>query len=197
MIKIDDKLVSEDLRSVHFVCDLGACKGACCVEGDAGAPLEEDELPILEEVYQDVAPYLSPASRRAIREQGVWVDDPEEGYGTPLVEGKECAYVVFEDSTAFCGIERAWRDGKISWAKPISCHLYPVRIKELQSIEVEALNYDTWSICQPACANGKKLKVPLYRFLREPLTLKFGEQFYKQMAEIFEAMDEAEKANDQ
>jgi hypothetical protein len=192
MIKIDDKLVSEDLRTVHFVCDLGACKGACCVEGDAGAPLEAEELPILQEIYQDVAPYLSQTSRRAIREQGLWTEEEEGEYETPLVEGKECAYVVLENNTAYCGIERAYRDGKINWPKPISCHLYPVRIKQLRSIEVQSLNYDTWSICLPACANGKKLKVPLYRFLREPLTRKFGEKFYRQMTEIFEAMDEAE-----
>jgi hypothetical protein len=194
MIKIQDKLVSEDLRTVHFVCDLGACKGACCVEGDSGAPLDADELPILEEIFQDVAPYLSPASRRAIREQGLWTEEYEGEYETPLVEGKECAFVIFENSTAYCGIERAYRDGKITWSKPISCHLYPVRIKKLHSIEVEALNYDTWSICKPACAHGNKLKVPLYRFLREPLTRKFGEKFYKQMVEIFEAMDGIEAA---
>jgi hypothetical protein len=164
------------------------------VEGDAGAPLEEEELTILKEVYPEVAPYLSPESRTEILRQGLWTEDWEGEYETPLVKGKECAYVIVENEVALCGIEKAYRDGKITWPKPISCHLYPVRVKKLHSIEVEALNYDTWSICLPACANGKKLKVPLYRFLREPLTRKFGEKFYRQMVEIFEAMEAAERS---
>lgn len=192
MIKIEDKLVSDELRTAHFVCDLGACKGACCVEGDAGAPLDEDELPILERIYPDVAPYLSQTSRRAIREQGPWVK-VDGDYETPLIDGKECAYVIFDESgTSLCGIEKAYREGKVDWPKPISCHLYPVRIKKLQSIEVEALNYDTWSICLPACDLGKKLKVPLYKFLEGPLTRKFGEKFYRTMADIFDHMPQEE-----
>ncbi|MEM1000032.1 MAG: DUF3109 family protein, partial [Bacteroidota bacterium] len=180
------KLVSDELRSVHFVCDLHACKGACCVEGDSGAPLDPEEREILENIYPQVAPYLSETSRAAIYEQGPWVKD-DEGYGTPLVAGKECAYVIHgSDGMAHCGIERAYRDGRIDWPKPISCHLYPVRIKPLGSIEVQALNYDTWDICKPACTLGKELKVPLYKFLKAPLIRKYGERFYRTMEDIFD-----------
>lgn len=189
MIKIDDKLISEDLREVHFVCNLQACKGACCIEGDAGAPLDKDELPILEKIYPEVRPYLSKKSRKAIREQGTYVEEEDGDFVTPLVEGKECAYVIMENGIAFCGIEKAWRDGAIDWPKPISCHLYPVRINRLRSVDLEVLNYEKWSICAPACSFGEKKQVPLYKFLEVPLTRKFGEEFYRRMCEIFEEMD--------
>jgi hypothetical protein len=193
MIVIDDKLVSEDLLRVHFVCDLEACKGACCVEGDVGAPLDADELPILDEIYPAVAPYLSEVSKRAIAEQGRHLTDEDGHHTTPLVRGKECAYVVFKDSKALCGIEMAWKDGKIDFQKPISCHLYPVRLKQMQLMEMEAINYERWRICSPACKLGVALKVPLYKFLKAPLTRKFGEAFYDKMADLLEAYDAAQR----
>lgn len=188
MIKIGDTLVSEDLMEVAFVCELNSCLGACCVEGDSGAPLEADELPILEEIYPIVREYLSPASRGAIRQEGVWVEDGPGDYETPLVDGKECAYVVFDGGKAFCGIEKAYLDGRISFQKPISCHLYPVRIHKLASIEVEAVNYESWSICAAACTLGKELQVPLYKFLEAPLTRKFGADWYAELCEVFAAL---------
>jgi hypothetical protein len=187
MIAIDDKLVSEDLLKIHFVCDLEACKGACCVEGDAGAPLDADELATLDAIYPQVAPYLSEASNLAIAEEGRYVTDERGHHTTPLVGGQECAYVVFKDSKALCGIEMAWKDGKIGFQKPISCHLYPVRLKDMKVMEMTAINYDRWHICAPACKMGVALKVPLYKFLKAPLTRKFGEEFYTKMCAILEA----------
>lgn len=189
MIGIGDKLVSEDLLRVHFVCDLNACKGACCVAGDSGAPLEKDELAILDKIYPEVAPYLPEKGRQAVEAQGKYVQDKDGDYGTPLVDGNECAYTVFDNETAFCGIELAWKDGKVDFQKPISCHLYPVRINELKAVNVEAVNYETWSICGPACTLGKSLKVPLYKFLKAPLTRKYGEAWYAELSEILGAME--------
>jgi hypothetical protein len=191
MIQIGNQLVSQDLREVHFICDLNACKGACCVEGDAGAPLELAETAILDEIYPKVAPYLSARSRKWLEKEGKWIQDGDD-YETPLLDGKECAYVVFEDGTAFCGIERAWADGQVQFKKPISCHLYPIRVSKLRALKVDAINYDKWHVCQPACDFGKRMKMPLFRFLKEPLTRKYGEDFYQELCEVFMAMDEAE-----
>jgi Protein of unknown function (DUF3109) len=191
MIQIGDKIVSLDLREAHFICDLHACKGACCVEGDAGAPLTEDEALKLEEIFPIVAPYLPPQAIAAIEAQGFWVEN-DEFLETPLVNGKECAYVTFDDGMALCGIEKAYRDGKIDFQKPISCHLYPIRIHQLKFMGLAALNYDKWHICKPACALGEKMQVPVYKFLREPLTRRFGAAFYEEMCEVFAALDQAE-----
>ncbi|HEX2898528.1 MAG TPA: DUF3109 family protein [Bacteroidia bacterium] len=189
MLVIDDKLVSEDLLRVEFVCDLEACKGACCVEGDLGAPLDADELPILDEIYAAVDPYLNEKSRRAIAQQGKYVQYEDGTAYTPLVDHRECAYVVFKEGKALCGIEMAHKDGKIPFLKPISCHLYPVRLKNMVMMEMEAVNYDRWDICSPACKLGKQLKVPVYKFLKGPLTRKFGEEFYQKMCAVLEAYE--------
>lgn len=186
MIRIGDKVVSQDVFDVKFACDLSACKGACCVKGDAGAPLEREECDILEEIYPEVEPYLSEASRDAIREQGKWTEWGGS-YETPLLEGKECVYVVFENEVALCGIEQAYRDGKIRFQKPVSCHLYPIRISHLGSIDVDAVNYDEWSICKAACHNGEQLGLPVYRFLKAPLIRKYGTEFYNELEEIHTA----------
>jgi hypothetical protein len=182
VIVIDDKIVSEDLLDENFVCDLNACKGACCVEGDSGAPLEEKELEILDKIYEQVKPYLTPQGIEVL-EKAKYVIDPDDGsYGTPLIENGPCAYTVWEaNGVASCGIEKAYLDGKIKWQKPISCHLYPVRVKKHATFE--AVNYERWSICKAACKNGNKLKVPVFRFLKTPLIRKYGEEFY----EILEA----------
>ena len=178
MIQIDDKLISEELFSRQFVCNLTRCKGACCVEGDAGAPLDKEETKILEEIDPRIKPYLRKEGIRAIEEQGTWTTDPLDGdYVTPLVEGSECAYVVFDgEGITKCGIEKAYQDGVIDYHKPISCHLYPIRVDEYR--EFSALNYHEWPICAPACELGKELEVPVYRFLKEPLIRKYGEEFF-------------------
>lgn len=188
MIKIQEKLISTELFKEEFACNLMACKGACCIEGDAGAPLEAEECEILDEIYPQVAPYLSEQSQKAIEEQGKWVKEPDGELETPLVKGKECAYVIFENDIAFCGIEKAWREGKIEWQKPISCHLYPIRVTKMLRVGMEALNYDRWSICNPACAEGKKLGLPVFRFLKAPLTRRYGESFYQELEEVYAAM---------
>jgi hypothetical protein len=180
MIVIGKTLVSEDIADNFFVCDLEKCKGACCVEGDLGAPLEESELNLLEEVFEKVKPYLSREGIKAIEQQGLYIKDFEGDYSTPTIEGKECAYSVYDDRGILkCGIERAHQDGKINFKKPISCHLYPVRVKKLH--QHVAVNYDNWHICNPACILGKKLGVPVYQFLKEALITKFGEGWYAQL----------------
>lgn len=177
MIEIEDKILSRDLFEKKFVCDLNACKGACCVEGSSGAPLTEEEIYILEDIYEEVKPYLPSKGAKAIEKHGHWVIDADGDYTTPLVgEEKECAYTIFENGMALCGIEKAYKEGKISFKKPISCHLYPIRITQYQKFE--ALNYDVWHLCKPACACGEKLQVPVYKFLKEAIIRKYGEEFY-------------------
>lgn len=182
MIQIHDKLISEDIFAEKFVCDLTKCKGICCVEGDAGAPLDADELPILAEIYPKVKPYLRPEGAEAIEEQGTHTIDADGDFVTPLVNGGECAYVIFDDrGITKCGIEKAYEDGVISWQKPISCHLYPIRITEYK--EFSAINYHEWSVCSPACSLGKELNVKVYEFLKGPLIRKYGEEFYQTLTD--------------
>jgi hypothetical protein len=180
MLAIKGTLVSEELIEKKFVCDLHACKGGCCVKGDYGAPLEEDELPELDKIYDTVKPYLSDEGRRAIEKQGKYLRYEKKEWVTPLINGRECAYTVFESGVAKCGIEKAHFDGKIDFRKPVSCHLYPVRINKMKN-SVEAVNYDKWSICKPACKLGDQLKVPLYKFLKDSLIRKFGEDWYEEL----------------
>lgn len=178
MIEIEDKVLSRDIFEKKFVCDLTACKGACCVEGSSGAPLEEEEIHILEKIYEDVKPFLNKKGIKAIEKQGQWVIDADGDYTTPLVaEEKECAYTIFENGLALCGIEKAFKAGATDYRKPISCHLYPIRTRKYAKFE--ALNYDVWHLCEPACACGEKLQVPVYKFLKDALTRKYGEEFYK------------------
>ena len=185
MIQIDDKLISEDLFSEEFVCNLAKCKGICCVEGDAGAPLEEDETKILDEIYPKIKPYLSPEGIQAIEEQGTYTLDFEGDLVTPLVNNAECAYVIFDEKGyTKCAIEKAYEDGVIDWQKPISCHLYPIRITEYSNFS--AINYHEWDICSDACTLGKELGVKVYQFLKKPLIRKYGEEFYQTLSEAAE-----------
>ena len=185
MIQIDDKLISEDLFSEEFVCNLAKCKGICCVEGDAGAPLDEDETKILDEIYPKIKPYLRPEGIQAIEEQGTYTLDFEGDLGTPLVNNAECAYVIFDEKGyTKCAIEKAYEDGVIDWQKPISCHLYPIRITEYSNFS--AINYHEWDICSDACTLGKELGVKVYQFLKKPLIRKYGEEFYQTLSEAAE-----------
>ena len=181
MIAIDNTIISEYLLEKKFVCDLQACKGACCVAGDSGAPLDQEELEILDRVYPEVKPYMNKKGIKAVEKHGTYVVDSDGDYTTTLVsEGAECAFVIFdENNIAKCAIEQAYIDGKIKWKKPISCHLYPVRITKYK--DYDAVNYHQWEVCKPACECGKKLNVPVYKFLREPLIRKYGENWYKQL----------------
>lgn len=180
MIIIKKTIISDDLADSFFVCNLDKCKGACCVEGDLGAPLEKDELPILEEIYDEVAPYLMDEGKKAIEEQGKYMYDEDGDYSTPTIDGRECAYAFYDDKGFLkCGIEQAHLDGKTDFKKPISCHLYPIRISKYD--QYEAINYDRWDICDPACGFGKELNVPLYKFLKEALIRKYGENWYNNL----------------
>ena len=185
MIQIDDKLISEDLFSEEFVCNLAKCKGICCVEGDAGAPLDEDETKILDEIYPKIKPYLRPEGIQAIEEQGTYTLDFEGDLVTPLVNNAECAYVIFDEKGyTKCAIEKAYENGVIDWQKPISCHLYPIRITEYSNFS--AINYHEWDICSDACTLGKELGVKVYQFLKKPLIRKYGEEFYQTLSEAAE-----------
>jgi hypothetical protein len=180
MIKVGEVLVSDDIKSVEFVCHLEKCKGACCVEGDLGAPLEMDELQVMKDIQANVMPYLTDEGREAIKAQGPYIFDEDGDYSTPTIEGRECAYSHYDNQGVLkCGIEQAYLDGKIGFRKPISCHLYPIRITKKR--EFEAVNYHKWSICSAACSYGKSLKVPLYKFLKDPLVRKYGEEWYHQL----------------
>lgn len=191
MIVIGNTLVSEDLAGQFFICDLDKCKGACCVEGDLGAPLEENELHVLEEIYEKVKPFLSQEGIKAIEEQGLYIKDFEGDFSTPTIGGRECAYAVYDEQGILkCGIEMAYQEGKTDFKKPISCHLYPVRVKKLH--RHVAVNYDDWHICNPACILGREKGVRVYQFLKEALIRKFGEAWYEQLAAYAEKKGERE-----
>jgi hypothetical protein len=184
MIALGNTLVSRDVLEEAFVCDLKACKGACCVQGDAGAPLTESEAEYLKSTLPKITPFLAADGLNAIENLGAAVIDPQDGeWVTPLVNGQHCAYTLFSNSgEARCGIETAWKAGAIDFQKPISCHLYPIRIQ--QHPNYEAVNYDKWEICSAACSLGKELKVPVYQFLKTPLTRKYGEEWFNELLEV-------------
>ena len=188
MLAVGETLVSEEVLEKHFVCDLTACKGACCVKGDYGAPLEDEELPVLERIYPRVKPYLSKEGVAALERQGPYVRYSRSEWVTPLITGRECAYTVFEKGVAKCGIEKAWRDGAIDFRKPVSCHLYPIRIHRMKN-GVEAVNYDRWTICKAACKLGDTLKVPVFRFLQEALVRRFGKRWYSRLERMAEELE--------
>jgi hypothetical protein len=180
MILIDDTCISEDIKEKQFVCNLEKCKGACCVEGDLGAPLEESELPVLIELYEKIKPYLSPEGIKAIEEQGLYIENEDGEFSTTTIGDKECAYAIYDKKGILkCGIEQAYNDEVIDFKKPISCHLYPIRITKYEGFH--ALNYDQWSICADACELGEKLGVPVYKFLQEPLERAYGEEWYQKL----------------
>lgn len=182
MFQIGKTIVSDDVLEKEFVCNLTACKGQCCIDGDAGAPLDKDETAILEEVYPKIKSYLRPEGIDAIEQQGAWVVGEDGDFETPLINNKECAYVIFDGDTALCGIEQAYNEGLITWKKPVSCHLYPIRIKEYS--QFSAVNYNRWHICDDACVLGKELEVPVYKFLKEPLIRKYGEDWYTELETV-------------
>lgn len=183
MLEIGSVLIHEDVVKENFVCNLNKCKGACCIEGDAGAPLEAAELDILKEIYPAVKPFMTAKGIKTIEKNGTFVKDAEGDYTTPCVDvNKECAYVVWENGITKCAIEKAYESGAINWQKPISCHLYPIRITKYPEFDV--LNYDRWSICSPACSFGKELKVRVHEFLKTPLIRKYGEDWYNQLEDF-------------
>lgn len=188
MYVIGEVLVSDEIASERFVCDLTACKGACCWEGDFGAPLEAEELPVLEQVYESVRPYMSPAGIAEVEKQGHYVEDREGVVSTPLIQGGPCAYMVFDSNgIAKCAIEQAYLNGEIDFHKPISCHLYPIRISRNPKSGFEALNYDRWDICSAACSKGNREKVAIYQFTKAALVRKYGEEFWNELDAMVKA----------
>ena len=186
MFQLDNTLVSEELLEAHFCCDLQACKGACCVAGEAGAPLDKEEVSLLEELYPKISPFLNDAGRKAIGKHGTSVVGVDGSLETPLVDGKECAYTTFDSrGVAHCGIEQAHKAGAIDWQKPISCHLYPVRVQHYSAFT--AVNYHRWQICHAAGDFGAKNKVPIYQFVKKALVRKFGPKW-------FEALEQTARA---
>jgi len=179
MIEIGKALVSLDVLQKKFCCNLPACKGACCVHGDAGAPLTIEEAGDLEEYTDEISAYLSADGLMSIIELGAYVQDTDGELVTPLINGKECAYTVFENGIAFCGVERAYQDQIIPFHKPLSCHLYPIRIKAFD--DFDAVNYDVWEICKPALEEGEKKGIPVYLFVKDALIRKYGIEWFEQL----------------
>ncbi len=180
MIIIGDTLLSDELYLEQFLCDLNVCKGACCVEGDAGAPLEPHETAILEDVYDHVKPFMIPGGIRAVEAQGHWVGDEQGDFTTPLVDGRQCAYVYYDvGGLAKCAIEQAHGQGLVDFLKPISCHLYPIRITRQPNYE--ALNYHRWPICDCARKLGRKKKIRVYQFVKDALVRKYGVDWYDEL----------------
>lgn len=191
MIAIDNVLVSDQVLQEQFVCDLTKCKGACCVDGDAGAPLRKDELDKINQVYEKVLPYLSEESIKELERQGRYVYDKEFGWVTPTINSQVCVYgITDEKGIVKCGIEQAYLDGKVKWKKPISCHLFPVITKESKHSDTVYVNYEPREDnCKAACALGKKLKVPVYVFLKEALVRRFGQRFYSALEATAKYLD--------
>ncbi|TDU43268.1 uncharacterized protein DUF3109 [Gelidibacter sediminis] len=183
MFQLGKTIVSEDIIDKDFVCNLSACKGACCIDGDAGAPVELAETKILQDIYPKVKPFMRQAGIDAVEAQGTFITTEDGEFETPLINGADCAYVMFDNKgTALCAIEEAHNQGEIDWKKPVSCHLYPVRVKDYS--EFSAVNYHKWEICDDACTLGKELQVPVYKFVKQALIRKFGEDWYMELEKI-------------
>lgn len=185
MFLINDILVSDELLEKKFCCNLGACQGACCVEGDFGAPLDPEEREVLRAIEPLVMPVLDAESTRAIEEQGVEVYYPGmNDHGTSLRPDGACVFTIFdEQGTAWCGIEKQYRAGVIDFKKPLSCELYPIRVTRNPQTGFTALNFDEWSICKPAEVQGKTLGLPLIHFLRDAIIRGYGAEFYEALEE--------------
>jgi len=186
MFQLGKTIVSEDILEKEFVCNLSACKGACCIGGDAGAPLSKAETKILEDIYPKVKSFLRPEGIAAIETQGTWRIGTDGDLETPLIDEKDCAYVIYDGKTALCAIEQAYNQGVIDWKKPVSCHLYPIRVKDFT--EFSAVNYDKWEICDDACSLGKELEVPVYKFVKEALIGSFGIDWYSELEKVAEEL---------
>ena len=183
MLLIQGKLVSDEILETNFVCNLKECKGLCCVEGDEGAPLEAYETKILDEVYPKIKHRMRPEGIAAIEEQGTYTQNDKGELATTLVNNKECAFATFDEKgVSGCAIESAYYAKEIDWKKPVSCHLYPIRVNS--SGVYQAINYDDWEICDSACSLGRELQIPLYKFLKEGLIRKFGEAFYEELEAV-------------
>lgn len=185
MIIVQKTIVSADIFEKKFVCDLIKCKGSCCIEGDSGAPLEDSEIEFLENNLNKISPYLEADAKKDIKKKGVYEVASDGDKVTTCRPDGACNFSIVKDGIYSCAIQQAFRDGKIDFEKPISCHLYPIRTTKYETFE--AVNYHSWDICKPACKQGDALKVPVYKFLKGPLVRKFGEEYYKELEEVGEA----------
>ncbi|MDD3188501.1 MAG: DUF3109 family protein [Fermentimonas sp.] len=182
MIQIQQTIISDDIFKEHFICDLCKCKGQCCVDGESGAPLEQHEFEDINEILPEIWGDLSPAAQDLINEQGIAYTDYDGELVTSIIKGRECVFTYFdENGVCKCAIDNAYSEGRINVQKPISCHLYPIRLKEY--VEFTAVNYHKWSVCEPAVDLGRQKGLPLFRFLKEPLIRKFGENWYNEVCE--------------
>lgn len=191
MIEIDNKIVSLELFSEHFICDLGQCGGACCIHGDAGAPLSDQEAEQLESELDRILPFMRPEGLKAVDEQAAWTIDTDGEKVTPLVGKEECAYVIFEKGIAKCAVEKAWEAGQVEMQKPESCHLYPIRVNKLKN--ALALNYHRWAICDPARTLGREVGQPVFRFLEQAIKRAYGEAFFIEMESVYRELKKAGK----
>lgn len=187
MIQVGDKIVSKELFENQFICHLSKCEGNCCVFGDSGAPLEDEETTLLEASINQINTYMRPEGIKAIHDKGTWVIDNDGDKVTPLVGLEECAYVYFENDIAYCAIEKAYEEGVIDFQKPVSCHLYPIRVNKLSG--ATALNYHKWSVCEPARLLGQKEELPVFRFLEGAIKRVYGESFYNELALIYSELN--------
>jgi hypothetical protein len=192
MIEIGRTIISRDIFEQSFICDLLKCKGACCVEGDSGAPLTPDEAEIIQKNYPVFESYLPEEHKKEIKKQGHSVIDEDKDLVTPLVNNRQCAYSFHDEKGILkCSIEKAFIEGKTSFRKPLSCHLFPIRITEYKRFD--ALNYEKLDICKPGRDCGKSAKMPLYSFLKEPLIRKYGEEWYREVVLAAEYLEETKK----
>ncbi len=191
MVNIQDIIVHFDIFREHFVCDLEKCKGICCVEGDYGAPLENKEIRQIKKNLNHIQKYMTPAAVKLLKEQGFYETDPENDLVTTCINGRDCVFTYSDKQGVYkCAIESAWQDKKSSFRKPVSCHLYPIRVRQMRILT--GVVYSRWEICSPACKLGESLKVPLYTFLKDPLIRKFGKKWYNELARVADELPEDE-----
>lgn len=183
ILQVGDVLVSPDIFTEKFCCDLEACHGACCIEGDAGAPVSMDEIAAIEDSLDAVWPELSASAQAVIDRQGVAYVDQEGDLVTSIVGGKDCVFTCHEGATCLCAMEKAYREGCCGFCKPVSCALYPIREKRFND-HLVGLNYHRWKICAAAVERGEELELPLYVFLKEPLIRRFGEEWYAELCAV-------------
>lgn len=195
MIVIDDVMLSDQIVTEQFVCDLNSCKGGCCVDGDAGAPVTKSEMKQLDKIFNTIKPYLTEERIEEIKKQGLYVKDAEFGWVTPTINQKICVYgYKDENGIVKCGIEKAWLNGEVNFQKPVSCHLFPAIVKKSKNGVNTFVNYEPrQDLCKAACTLGKKLKVPVYVFLKEPLIRRFGKSFYNDLEATAQHLKNQEK----
>lgn len=196
MIEIQKTILSDEIFEEKFICDLCKCKGQCCVDGDSGAPLSREEFNEINEILPEIWNELSPKAQEVINKQGIAYNDYDGELVTSIIDGRECVFAFYdENGICKCAIDDAYREGRITVQKPISCHLYPIRLKEY--VEFTAVNYHRWSVCEPAVELGSRQGVPIFRFLKEPLIRKFGEDWYNEVCEAAELLKKRDELRSQ